>query len=69
MRRYTTLIIGIVVVALGILALTTLYTMQQTQQGIVLRLGNPVREITEPGLTDSPTPLQRWLVFDRPLRA
>jgi len=50
MRRYTTLIIGIVVAALGILALTTLYTMQQTQQGIVLRLGNPVRVVAEPGL-------------------
>jgi len=50
MRRYTTLIIGIVVVALGILALTTLYTMHQTQQGIVLRLGNPVRTVSEPGL-------------------
>ncbi len=50
MRRYTTLIIGILVVALGILALTTLFTMHQTQQGIVLRLGNPVRTITDPGL-------------------
>jgi len=50
MRRYTTLIIGIVVVALGILALTTLFTMHQTQQGIVLRLGNPVRTVAEPGL-------------------
>ncbi len=50
MRRYTTLIIGIIVVALGILALTTLFTMQQTQQGIVLRLGNPVRTVTDPGL-------------------
>ena len=50
MRRYTTLIIGILVVALGILALTTLFTMHQTQQGIVLRLGNPVRTVTDPGL-------------------
>jgi membrane protease subunit HflC len=45
-----TLIIGIVVAALGILALTTLFTMHQTQQGIVLRLGNPVRTVTDPGL-------------------
>ncbi len=50
MRRYMTLIIGIVVAVLGILALTTLFTMHQTRQGIVLRLGNPVRTITEPGL-------------------
>jgi membrane protease subunit HflC len=45
-----TLIIGIVVAALGILALTTLFTMHQTRQGIVLRLGNPVRTVTDPGL-------------------
>ena len=50
MRRYMTLIIGIVVAVLGILALTTLFTMHQTRQGIVLRLGNPVRTVTEPGL-------------------
>ena len=50
MSRYITLIIGVVVVALGILALTTLFTIHQTQQSIVLRLGNPVRTITEPGL-------------------
>jgi membrane protease subunit HflC len=50
MRRYLTLILGIVIAALGILALTTLFTMPQTQQGIVLRLGNPIRSITEPGL-------------------
>ena len=50
MRRYLTLILGIVIAALGILALTTLFTMPQTQQGIVLRLGNPIRTITEPGL-------------------
>ena len=50
MRRYLTLILGVVIAALGILALTTLFTMPQTQQGIVLRLGNPIRSITEPGL-------------------
>ena len=46
MRRYLTLIVGIVIAALGILALTTLFTMPQTQQGLVLRLGNPIRTIT-----------------------
>jgi membrane protease subunit HflC len=45
-----TLIIGIVVAVLGVLALTTLFTMHQTRQGIVLRLGNPVRTVTDPGL-------------------
>ncbi len=50
MRRFTPLIIGIIVVVLCIVATSALFTMQQTQQGIVLRLGNPIRVITDPGL-------------------
>ena len=50
MRRFTTLIIGLVVVALGILATTVLFTVHQTQQVIVLQFGNPMRVVKDPGL-------------------
>ncbi len=50
MSRFTTLIIGIVIVALGILATTVLFTVHQTQQVIVLQFGNPMRVVKEPGL-------------------
>lgn len=50
MARFTTLIAGIVIVALGILATTMLFTVHQTGQVIVLQFGNPIRVIKVPGL-------------------
>lgn len=50
MARFSTLIAGIVIVVLGILATTMLYTVHQTQQVIVLQFGNPIRVVKEPGL-------------------
>ncbi|WP_398466151.1 protease modulator HflC [Tardiphaga sp.] len=40
----------IVVLVLVILGFGSLYTVQQTQQALVVRLGEPVRVVTEPGL-------------------
>ena len=43
--------IGAVVGVVVLLLLTgSFFTVQQTQQALVLRLGNPKRVITEPGL-------------------
>ena len=50
MRRFRTLIFGIIVIALGILATTMLFTVHQTQQAIVLQFGNPMRVVKDPGL-------------------
>jgi membrane protease subunit HflC len=50
MNRLLTLIIGVVVIAAGILATTVLFTVYQTQQVIVLEFGNPKDVISEPGL-------------------
>lgn len=41
---------GVVVIILGILAASSLFTVFQTQQAIVLQFGEPRRVITEPGL-------------------
>jgi membrane protease subunit HflC len=35
---------------LAIVLLTTFFTIYQTKQALVVRLGKPVRVITEPGL-------------------
>ncbi len=40
----------VAVVAILLMMTGTLFTVQQTQQALVLRLGNPKRVITEPGL-------------------
>lgn len=43
-------VLGIAVVVLLVLGLSSTFIVQQTEQAIVLRFGNPVRVINEPGL-------------------
>jgi|SRR6185369_16271437 len=43
-------VIAVLIVAALILAYSSLFTVYQTQQALVLRLGNPRAPITEPGL-------------------
>lgn len=50
MRMSTNLIIGVVVVLLGFIAYGSLFTVNETQQAIVMQFGEPKRVITEPGL-------------------
>ena len=50
MSRKLSLILGILVIIAGAVLFTALFTVHQTQQAIVLMLGNPKRVIIEPGL-------------------
>ena len=50
MRMSINLIIGVVVGVLGLVAYGTLFTVDQTQQAIVMQFGEPKRVIAEPGL-------------------
>jgi modulator of FtsH protease HflC len=43
-------IIGVIVVAIGVIASSSLFIVEQTQQAIVLRLGKPQKTIQDPGL-------------------
>lgn len=43
-------IVGVVIVAIGVIASGSLFIVEQTQQAIVLRLGKPQKTIQEPGL-------------------
>lgn len=43
-------IVGIALLVLVVLGLSSTFTVHQTEQAIVLRFGNPVRVINEPGL-------------------
>jgi membrane protease subunit HflC len=58
-------IIGIVVFVLGIVAVSSLFVVYQTEQVLVLRFGNPIRQVSEPGLhvkvpfIDDPLPFDR----------
>ena len=46
----TLAIIGVVVILLGIVAVSSMFIVSQTQQALVLRLGEPRRQIQDPGL-------------------
>ena len=50
MNKIVLAVIGIVVVVLGIVGSASLFTVHQTQQALVLQLGNPIRVESEPGL-------------------
>jgi len=43
-------VIAVIIVVAAIVGYSTLFTVNQTQQALVVRLGKPVRVITEPGL-------------------
>lgn len=48
----------VVAAVLLIVAYTSLFTVYQTEQAIVVRLGEPIRVVTEPGLN------YKWPIFD-----
>ena len=50
MRRMTFNEIALLAFALMVVALFSLFTVPQTSQALIVRLGNPVRAISEPGL-------------------
>ncbi|WP_019644310.1 protease modulator HflC [Novispirillum itersonii] len=57
-------IFGIAAAAVAILASSSLFTVRQTEQAIVLQLGNPVRVIKEPGLQFKIPFIQNVLYYD-----
>jgi membrane protease subunit HflC len=58
------LALGIVVIGLGILAFTVLFTVHQAQQAIVVQFGNPIKVVTEPGLAYK-LPWQSVLYYEK----
>ena len=55
------------VVLAGVLLLSTLFTVHQTEQMLVVQFGKPVRVITEPGLHAKIPFIQNTISFDRRL--
>ena len=50
MNKTIVTILVVLLVAVGIVASSALFTVHQTQQAIVMQFGNPERVIQEPGL-------------------
>jgi len=65
MNKLTFAIIGIVVVVLGVVASSALFTVHQTEQAIVLQFGNPIKVITNAGLHWKVPFLQNVRMYER----
>ena len=65
MSKIILAVTGIIVVALGIIAFSALFTVHQTQSALVLQFGNPVRAELTPGLKFKLPFVQNVLFFDR----
>ena len=65
MNRVVLAVIGIIVIAAGIIVFSALFTVHQTQQALVLQFGNPVRAETKPGLKFKLPFVQNVTFFDR----
>lgn len=50
MRKTNLAIIGVLLVVIGVVLFSAIYTVRQTEQALVLQFGNPVRVEREPGL-------------------
>ena len=68
-------LIAALIIVLLLLAYATLFTVPQTRQALVVRLGQPIRVVTEPGLNykipliDSVIPIdKRILDLESPAR-
>ena len=57
--------IAVLVIIAVILGYSTLFTVSQTQQALVVRLGKPVRVITEPGLNVKAPFVDRVIYIDK----
>ena len=61
MKRLLALILPV----LGLVGLSSIFIVDETQQVVILQLGKPVRTITEPGFNAKlPFPIQERIVFD-----
>ena len=65
MNKFFLAVIGVIVVAVGIVAFSALYTVHQTQQALVLQFGNPVQVERDPGLKVKIPFVQNVIYFDR----
>ena len=64
MNRLVLAIIGIAVVVIGIIGFSSIFTVHQTQQALVLQLGNPVKAELTPGLKFKVPFIQNVQYFD-----
>lgn len=65
MTRSKLAILGIIIAVLGFVGMSSLFTVHQTAQAMVLQFGNPIRVIQEPGLNVKVPFIQNVEYYDR----
>ncbi|MFO7633069.1 MAG: protease modulator HflC [Caldilinea sp.] len=65
MRGFIVTIIGMVVIVAVFLISQSVFTVDETQQAIILQFGDPVATITEPGLAFKIPFIQNVITFDK----
>ena len=65
MKKLVLALFGLIVIALGVIAYSTMFTVHQTQQALILQFGNPIRTIPEPGLQFKMPFIQNVEYYDR----
>ncbi len=58
-------ILGILVVVAAVIAYSSLFTVHQAAQALILQLGNPVRVVTDPGMHFKTPFIQNVELYDR----
>ena len=65
MNKFILAVVGVIVVGVGILLFSALFTVHQTQQALVLQFGNPIKELfQDPGLHVKIPLVQNVQTFD-----
>ena len=67
MDRRLLIVLGVVLVVAGILAMSALFIVDQTQQALVLQFGQPRRVIRDPGLWAKRPFLEDVILYDNRL--
>jgi membrane protease subunit HflC len=64
MSKTFTVVLGILVLGIGIVGSSALFTVSQTEQAMVMQFGNPKRVVRDPGLNIKMPFIQNVLYFD-----
>mgnify|MGYP000085412995 FL=1 len=65
MKKTVPVILGLVLIVIGVIAYSSMFTVHQTQQALVLQFGSPVRLVRTPGLDFKIPFVQNVEYFDR----
>jgi len=65
MNKPFLVVFGLLIVVVGVTAYGALFTVHQTQQALILQLGNPIRTVPEPGLHFKLPFIQNIEFYDR----